>query len=309
MKKVLLVIALSFLLLSCKKEKMNCGTDEERLVPIRFELPLNSKTRSYFGDLLPNGNIKWGNNNNVERIYISIPYRYSYYVQGVGTIILGELRELKAEVDEPTDKLIFTGDAQANNLQNARQYHLYYFGNNGQGGDSTNVTNYYSDYKNMLIGKKISFARQTGDINELGNYHLAKIKVKATPIKDADGVVQSFDLVAGDLQNINSIAKLDLTEETVLGGTATEMQSFTLMWNTTTREFEEVIDNEPNATFDIRDNAGRNSYISLLPNDGDNVFLECSKGHYKFVDGIKSNQLYIGKNADNIENALPLRWE
>ena len=308
MKKLTVIIAVLMLLLSCNKEKMNEAADEGRLVPVRFELSLNSQTRSDFNDLLPNGNIQWGNGKNIEYIYVSIPYKCSYYVQGVGTITLGELLEMKAEVDGPTDKLVFTGEVPSNNLQNARQYHLYYFGNNGQGGEGTNVTNYHSSYKNILIGKTISFARQTGNIDDLGNYHLAKIKVKAVPIKDGDGVVQSFELEADDLQNINSIAKLDLTGETALVGTAAEFLNFTLLWNTSTKSFDEIIESTREATIDVSDNAGRNSYISLLPND-DDVYLECSKGRYKFVDGIKSNQLYIGSYADDIEDALPLYWE
>jgi hypothetical protein len=308
MKKLLVFVSFLLFFASCNKEKMNEGVNEERMVPVRFELSMNSKTRSDFNDLLPNGNIQWGNSKNVEYIYVSIPYKCSYYVQGVGTITLGELLEMKAEIDEPADKLVFTGEIPSNNLQNARQYHLYYFGNNGQGGEGTNITNHHSSHKNILIGKTISFARQTGNIDDLGNYHLAKIKVKAVPIKDSDGIVQSFELVADDLQNINSIAKLDLTGETSLGGTATELQSFTLLWNTSTKSFDEIIEKAREAKIDVRDNAGRNSYISLLPSD-DNVYLECSKGRYEFVDGIGSNQLYIGSSADDIENARPLHWE
>jgi hypothetical protein len=308
MKKLLVFVSFLLFFSSCNKENMNEGVNEDRMVPVRFELSMNSKTRSDFNDLLPNGNIQWGNSKNVEYIYVSIPYKCSYYVQGVGTITLGELLEMKAEIDEPTDKLVFTGEVPSNNLQNARQYHLYYFGNNGQGGEGSNITNYHSSYKNILIGKTISFARQTGDIDDLGNYHLAKIKVKAVPIKDGDGVVQSFELVADELQNINSIAKLDLTGETELVGTAAEFLSFTLLWNTSTKSFDEIIEKAREAKIDVRDNAGRNSYISLLPSD-DNVYLECSKGRYEFVDGIGRNQLYIGSSADDIENARPLHWE
>ena len=132
--------------------------------------------------------------------------------------------------------------------------------------------------------------------------------IQKRPFKDSDGIVQSFELVADDLQNINSIAKLDLTGETSLGGTAAELQSFTLLWNTSTRSFDEIIENVPDATIDVSDNAGCNSYISLLPND-DNVYLECSKGRYEFVRGIRSNQLYVGSYADDINDARPLHWE
>ena len=308
MKKLFLFVIVTLLFSQCGKEKIDITTDDDRMVPVTFELPLSQETRSYFGDLLPDGNIKWGNDNKVEYLYLSIPYKVAYHTSETGTIRLGELNELKAEVEEPTETLIFKGEVPANNLQNARQYHLYYLGNKGQGGEGTHVTNYYSDFQNILIGKTISFAKQTGDIKDLGDYHIAKIKVKANPIKDESGVVQSFELVADDLKNISSIAKLDLTGETTLGGTAAEIQSFTVLWNTTTKVFDDIIETVPGATIDVSTNAGKNSYISLLPYNG-NVFFECSKGRYEFADGIGRNQLYIGSYSDDIEDARPLQWE
>lgn len=309
MRNVLLyAIAIVFLFTQCKKNDIEENNGGEEMVPVTFELPLTSETRSYFGDLLPNGEIKWGNSNDVEYIYISIPRTVSYYYDSTGSVSLGSLVELKAEVDEPTDKLIFRGEAASNNLQNAQKYHLYYFGNNGQGGEGTNVTNYHSFFRNVMIGKKVSFARQTGDINELGNYHIAKINVTAKKVKDEDGVVQSFNLVANDLKNINAIAKLDLTDETSLGGTVAELQSFKLIWNTKTYTFDEIIERVPAATIDVSDNTGSNSYISLLPNDA-GAFLECSKGRYEFANGIGGNQLYVGSMSDDIEDARPLHWE
>ena len=65
MKRLSVFVAFVLFLFSCNKEKMNETADEERLVPVRFELSLNSNTRSYFGNLLPKGNIQWGNDGNI----------------------------------------------------------------------------------------------------------------------------------------------------------------------------------------------------------------------------------------------------
>ena len=65
MKKLLVFVSFLLFFASCNKEKMNEGVNEERMVPVRFELSMNSKTRSDFNDLLPNGNIQWGNSKNV----------------------------------------------------------------------------------------------------------------------------------------------------------------------------------------------------------------------------------------------------
>ena len=141
----------------------------------------------------------------------------------------------------------------------------------------------------------------------MGNYHIAKIKVIAVPIKDKDGVIQRFELEAEELHNINSVAKLDLTGETTLRGTASELQSFTLLWNTSTNTFDEIIECVPGATIDVRGNAGKKSLITLLPTR-ESVTLECSKGKYEFTEGIKSNQVYLGGKGESIEDALPLKW-
>ncbi len=306
-KICLIIIALMFMFTGCKKENIDAN-EEERMVPVTFELSLNPDGKSYFGDLLPFGNIKWGNGSGVEYLYLSLPYKCSNYIIGVGTRTHGELLEMTAEISEPTDKLVFKGMVASNNLQNAKKYYLYYFGNNGQGNENTNVENYHTDYKNILIGKKLSFAQQTGSLDDLGNYHLAKINVKVKLIKDSDGVVQSFELVTDDLMNINSIAKLDLTGETSLGGSVAEVQSYTVLWNYTTKTFDEIIEVIPNAKIDVSNNCGSNSYISLLP-IMDCAYLECSKGRYYFKKGVESNSLYIGSYADDINDALPLYWD
>ena len=65
MKKLSVFISFLLFFSSCNKENMNEDVNEDRMVPVRFELSMNSKTRSDFNDLLPNGNIQWGNSKNV----------------------------------------------------------------------------------------------------------------------------------------------------------------------------------------------------------------------------------------------------
>ena len=312
MKKLSLLFMMFSLLLftQCKKGELIDDGGDEKMLPVFFELSLDPNSKSYFGDLLPNGDIMWGNDEGVEYIYLTIPSRFGYMNQQLTSMAyIGTLVEMKAEIDANSDKLLFTGMLPETNYLNIKQCYLYYFGNNGIGDNGTNVTNHYDPYLKHLYGKTVSFAEQTGNIDELGDFHIGKISVKVTRMRDKEtGKYSHFEVTGDRFENINSIAKLDLTDETALGGTAAELQSFTLLWNFETEVFDEIIEVVPNATIDVSGNYGKDSYISLLPTL-DNVYLECSKGRFDFTDGIISNSLYIGGNADNIDDALPLHWE
>lgn len=312
MKKIYLLLMLlsSLSFTQCKKAAPIDEDGQVEMIPVTFELSLNPDSKTYFGDLLPFGEINWGNDKAVEYIYLTIPSRYGYTNPDLpATVYIGSMFEMKADVSDYQDKLVFTGMLPSTNYLKNKQCCLYYFGNNGNGDDGTNVTNYYDPYMGRLVGKKISFAEQTGSLDKLGDFHIGKISVKVNRISDnVTGEYSHFELIGDTFETINSIAKLDLTDETTLGGTAAEIQSFTLLWNFDTQAFDEIIEVVPNATIDVSDNDGKNSYISLLPTR-DKVYLECSKGRYEFTDGIVSNSLYIGRSADNIDDALPLHWE
>lgn len=308
MKKLIMFVVMCLLFTQCRKDENDYVEETAKTVPVTLELSL-CQTRSDFMDLFPLGKINWGNENKEESIYLSVSNRYLYYDHDLQyTVKVGELFELKAEVNEPTDKLVFRGEIPQNLLWTGKACKLYYFGNNGRGEEGANVTNIYdTKYPDCLIGKRVSFAKQNGSLEELGNYHIASSSVKVTAIKDADRNIIGFDLSAISFTSNMSLALLDLEGVTTLGGSATDLKSYTVMWANNS-EFIETYEIDDASKMDVSDNVGKKSFIALLPSDGD-VGLECDKGSYYFEGGIQSNQVYVERNGNTPDNVLPLIWE
>ena len=304
MRKIVFMMMLSLLLFTqCKKE--NVGTNAEEMVPIRLEVPMD-KSRSDFSELFPSGKICWGNDKNVEYVYLAVPYALDFCDVSMGyyTQHLGILFEMKADVEERMDKLVFEGRIHTNALARKDNCMIYYFGNNGNGGVGTNVTTYYKKISDVnIIGKKITFDKQTGSLEKIGDYHLAKAFVKVRKNVDDSGNIISYDLSIESFTSITSFAMLDLDRMTKLEGSAAKLKSFTLMW-TEDYVFEEIYEYDSVGSIDVSNNEGRKCLISLLPTK-ESVALECIRGKYEFVDGIKSNQVYLGKNGGVLEWVRP----
>mgnify|MGYP003407963283 CR=1 FL=1 len=298
-----------FLFTQCKKKEEIIENEvSSDLVKVSFELPIN-ESRSDFTTILPDGTINWGNSNNIEYLYLGVNDRYLYYNHELSyTVRVGEMFEMQAEVNEATDKLTFSGMIPQNLLYSSKKCTLYYFGNNGRGGEGTNVTNIYDEkYPECVIGKTISFSKQSGNIEELGNYHVASIPVTYVyTIRDEDRNIIEFQLRVGLLESNMSVAMLDLTNETTLQGSATNLQSYTIKW--TGLAFEEFIESSPEGSYDVTGNPGERSFIALLPTEED-ATLECGKGTYVFEGGIERNQFYIGRAGSTLEESAPLIWE
>lgn len=308
MKLFLSIVMIVTLFVRCKKENEYIMENESSdMVKVTFELPLDGDKSDFF-NILPHGDINWGNSNHVEYLYLAVRDRYLYYDSQLNyTVRVGELFEMHAEVDEATDKLIFSGMIPQNLLYPTKPCVLYYFGNNGRGEDGTNVTNIYDhEYPDCVIGKTVSFSKQSGNIEDVGNYHVASVRVSSIKIiRDEDRNILEFRLNANKLQNNMSIAMLDLTDETVLEGSATKMQSYTIKW--TGLEFEEFIEYDSNGTYDVSGNPGDKSFVALLPTN-ECATLECGKGCYTFYEGISRNQVYLERNGGSIEESSPLIW-
>lgn len=305
-KVVYMMMSLFLLFTQCKKE--NIDEDEKSFVPIRLEMTLD-KSRSDFSDLFPLGKISWGNDNNVEYIYLAVPKAIDFFdiTMGYYTQHLGVLFEMKAELLDKMDKLVFYGEIDPDALKSKEYCTMYYFGNNGKAEKGTNVTNYYHYISNKhIVAKKMSFDKQNGNIDDLGDYHLAKASVKVKKNVDENGVITSFDLEMESFTTITSLALLDLEGETRLEGSATRLKSFTVKW-TSDYVFEEIYEYDTLGYIDVTANVGERSLISFLPTE-ESVTLECTKGRYEFAKGIKSNQVYLGGKGESINEALPLEW-
>ncbi len=305
MRKIIFIMMSSLLLfVQCKKDNVDSGAEE--MVPVRLEVPLDN-SRSDFSDLFPFGKISWGNEMGKEYVYLTVPYALEFCDVSMGyyTQHLGIMFEMEAEVNEKMDKLVFEGNVYTYALSDKSSCTIYYFGNNGHGG--SNVTTYNKKVMdNNIIGKKISFDSQTGSLDELGNYHLAKAVVKVKKNVNEKGAPISYDLEIESFKTMISLALLDLERVTKLEGSAARLKSYTIKW-TEDYVFEETYEYDTSAYINVRGNVGKKSLIALLPTK-ESVTLECRKGKYEFTEGIKSNQVYLGGKGESIEEAEPLKW-
>lgn len=308
MKKILLVLmSLLVLFTRCKKNDEEFVDDSNTLVPVRLEIPLNG-SRTSFSSLFPNGEIKWGNKNKVECIYLATPRAYSYYSMKEEKLkYLGLLFEMRADVEEYTDKIVFYGQVYKGSMVNLEYCTAYYFGNNGDAPQGSNVTDITTKMVDIhLTGKKISFDKQTGNIDDLGDYHLAKANVKVYKRKTVNNLYL-YDLEMESFTTMNSIAMLDLKGETKLEGSAAKVKSYTIEWMVEENVFRETYEYDTLGYIDVSNNVGDRSFISLLPTE-DSVSLECGKGRYDFYKGISSNKVYVGKYGNTLDDLMPLEW-
>lgn len=304
MKKMILIISVFLLFSQCKKESVEQEETSSREVPVTMRLSLN-ECRTYFDDVIDSGEIYWWNpENEFEYFYLAVEYTSLEWENGSSVVKKhGVLEELVFRAIDPTGVADMKGRMPEVYLKENRICRLYYFGNNGNGADGTNVENITDDRGN-LIGKIMHFDKQRGDLKKVGGYHLASVDVRVMRNYGEDGVVTGYSLIpVSPLRNMMSLAVLDLRGERTLNGSATMQQSFSLKWSGS--DFEEIVHVDSDG-FDVSDNVGYKSFISLLPTL-ETVRLESGKGHYVFDEGIMKNTIYYG-GGENLNEARPLPW-
>lgn len=309
MKRILMILSASLLLFAqCKKDDLQSVDEEMEMVPVTFELSMND-CKSDFTDLLPDGVINWGNDGDVERIYVGVGITHEYYVYNIQeNRNVGELFELQGTYDDDNNKIIFSGEMPARYLAIDEVCSFFYLGNNCKAAAGSNVENIYMSSKNIMAGKKVDFSKQTGNIEDLGDYHIASLKAIARAVYDENNKFAGFNFELESFENVMSIAMLDLEGETTLRGTATQLKSYTIEWDMVSKSHVEKFEFVEGGTYDVTGNPGEKSFIALLPTE-DPVTLECSKGQCVFGQGIKRNQVYVGKVGNSIDDSLPLPWE
>ena len=309
MKKMFVIVFLTLLLfVQCKKNDYEIEREELEMIPVTFELSFNDN-KSDFTNILPDGVINWGNDGGVERIYVGVGITDRYYIYSQGkNMPAGKIFELTGEYDDDNNKIVFSGIMPARYVLIDEVCPFFYFGNNADGRNGTNVEDIYDEAVDVLIGKKVDFSRQTGNIEDVGDYHIAVINAVAKGAYNDEGKLDHYVFELESFENIMAIAMLDLEGETTLGGTATQLKSYSIKWDSETEQHIEIFEYEEGGTYDVSGNPGEKSFIALLPTE-ETVTLECTKGHCEFGQGIKRNNIYVGKAGNSIEESLPLQWE
>ena len=284
MKKInlLLLTIIALLFTQCKPDTEENNNDNADKIRVSCVLPLNKESRSDFTKLMTDGSVNWSDGR--ECIYLVIPGNTPKIVELEGySEGYHEAIEFSAFVDE---KLLATGTT----------YDIWYFGNSSQ----TN-TPYYNLVDNNRIEGSISF--QSGRLADLGYCHVASTTVTAVM---EDGEVRLP--ISGTLKNRMSIALLDLNGVTSLSGNAIYGTSYSLEYNTVSKNYEFSVTPDADANISVESATGI-SYVVLFPNEDYDVALQCKKDdknyEYVFRNGIAANKVYYRAEQNGDVSCLP----
>ena len=268
-------------LVQCKPSPVDDNDDAK--VRVSCEIPLNGGDKSDFSNLMGNGTIYWSAGD--EYVYLAIPHETK-----------AQLVELAGFSYGYESTVQFSGEAPAGLLEEGKEYEIWYFGN------SKLILNPYVKVEKTKITGNI--AKQNGKLENLGYYHIAKVKVAA--VKVGDEIVLELN---GSFENQIAIAYLDLDVVVKIQGEAMAGTSYALQYNQGKNEYEFVVTKSGNDCIDVK-GAPRNSYIVMFPNGKETAVLEGIKRDgtvmgINFIKEIEANTLYY-KQGDN--GALPMPW-
>ena len=281
---IMMALMMVLTLTQCKPDKGNEGdTQNGSKVKVSCVIPMNKNTRSEFANLMTDGSVKWSAG--TERIYLAIPNETN-----------PQIVELTAFTTVESNILLFEGEVEAGLLTEG-EYEVWYLGN------SKNLdVPYITETKESNIIKSISgsIASQSGDLDDLGYWHIAMTTVTAET--EGEEVVLSLN---GTLKNQIAIAHLDLEGITNLKGNAIVGTEYTLQYNNGAFKFAVTPDAKANVNVTEGTSA---SYVVLFPNATANVDLKSNTSKkVTFEGGVEANKIYY-KHVSDME-FYPLTWE
>lgn len=330
MMKKLSLFLLAFtavLFTQCKKEPLEQNQNtESKMIPVRFELPVDNGGKTDFSDFL-NGNenatIKW---NDVETVYLAIPnIPVQDPTEGLYTLGCAQLVPLRGE--EQDGKMVFHGEVEIKELGGCKCT-LYYFGNNGtmSDGETSNIKItkgdrfYYNVDHEVNTEISMSFNNQDGSRNTLGNYHIASVEVSIEAVTEESGTnpdtgevmykLVSYSISADSpvFKSETAIAYMDLDGVTELNGTAA-VTSVALQWNEDAMKYTITPTFATEETpLTISSEATSESFITLWQTGGEDnpTTLTCNNGnYYTFQNGVKRNTVYFERHNGELS---PLTW-
>ena len=272
---IMMALMMVLTLTQCKPDKGNEGdTQNGSKVKVSCVIPMNKNTRSEFDNLMTDGSIKWSAG--TERIYLAIPNETN-----------PQIVELTAFTTVESNILLFEGEVEAGLLTEG-EYEVWYLGNSKESGNS-----YITETKEGDIIKSISgsIASQSGDLNDLGYWHIAMTTVTAET--EGEEVVLSLN---GTLKNKIAIAHLDLEGITQLKGDAIVGTEYALQYNNGAFEFAVTPDAKANIAITEGTKA---SYVVLFPNATANVDIKSNTSKkVTFEGGVEANKIYYKQVSD-----------
>lgn len=280
----LLTILMSLVLLTLVQCKPTPEDENDNAkVRISCEIPINNGGKSDFSNLMGNGTIYWSEGE--EYVYLAIPHTTK-----------ARLVELAGFSYGYESTVQFSGEAPAGLLEEGKEYEIWYFGNSKK-----ILTPYISVTNNKIEG---NISTQNGQLENLGYYHIAKVKVKA--VKVGDEVVLELK---GSFENQIAIAYLDLDVVVKIQGEAMVGTKYALQYNKEENKYEFTVTKAENDYIDVK-GAPKNSYIVLFPNGKETAMLEGVKRDgtvmgIEFIKEIEAGKLYLKEGTNGL---YPIPW-
>ena len=285
MKKTFTILfALMVLCFTQCKPTPEGGDENGRKVKVSCTIPINNGGKSDFTNLMEDGKINWSTG--TERVYLAIPNETS-----------PQIVELTAFTTLQASELAFEGEVEEGLLEEGKEYEVWYLGN------SKNLdVPYVTETKDGDLITKVSgsISEQSGELEDLGLYHIAKVSV--TAVEEEGEIVLPL---RGVLKSQIAIAYLDLEGVEELSGSAVKGTEYSLQYNGSTNKYDFVVTENPSSTISVTSGTAT-SFIVLLPNESNNVILKSSKGGYEFKKGVEGNKFYY-RYISNVEKGT-LRW-
>lgn len=292
MKKTLLLLSLSLLFMyQCKKENKdivdNNNNNNNKNVRVYCEIPMNSNGKSDFTNIF-DGSVSWSSGS--ESVFLAVPGKSPKLIQLTTEGIEGN-----------PSNLYFETYVSENDITTGVEYDLWYLGNSmHREGITPNVTlnNNRTGDITSITG---SIAVQSGDLEDVGCFHIAKAKVSA--VADGEDIILTLNTT---MENQMSLAYLDLSGRLseyglTLTGDAITASGYTLSPvedDNGNFNFDFIL-NENKEIFISNANTTTGQYVVLLPNKNHNVVLDCGYlGGHTFKKGIDAGKFYYRKVSE-----------
>lgn len=292
MKKTLLLLSLSLLFMyQCKKDNKdlvdNNNNNNNKNVRVYCEIPMNSNGKSDFTNIFE-GSVSWSSGS--ESVFLAVPGDNPKLIQLTTEGIEGNPNSLYFET------FVCEGEIMAGN------YDLWYLGNSmHREGITPNVKINTNNEKGVITSIDGSIAEQSGDLEDVGRFHIAKGTVSA--VIDGEDIVLTLETT---MENQMSLAYLDLSgplsgQVLTLTGEAITASAYTLTpdgFNLNLDENKEISISKTNTTA---------QFVVLLPNETDNIVLNCGYlGGHTFKKGIEAGKFYYRKISELQSEPLTL---
>ena len=276
----------------CKPSQEEGGDENTQKVRVSCVIPINDDgDKSDFTHLMTDGQINWSDGR--ECVYLAIPGNEP---KGIKPQII----ELEGWSDGYYSKIEFGGEIDKNLIISGQEYDLWYFGNSQQ------AVIHYVELTNEGTSVKGSIANQSGRLEDLGYYHIAKTKV--TAVIENDGIKLN---IKGFLKSQIAIALLDLENASVLCGSAIRGTEYILEYNVISEKYELKIEENIDAKINVQSAKGI-SYVVLFPNEEEETVIKSvlydKIYYYTFLNGVKANDVYYRVNDDG-NTVESLIWE